>query len=151
MHMPGRDSLSRLGGMLVALGIVMLLAACGGSSPSQTTSSQTTSFQSQVKTSDAMFLVLFSVTPDRLGANQFHVTVENASTKKLVSNLQVRLATTMLDMAMGTDTYDLQANGNGRYSTSGNLSMDGHWQIRILLRTPDATLHTAQVKFSTTS
>jgi copper transport protein len=144
--MSRRGSLSRIGSILVALGIATLFVACGGSSPPQTTS-----FQSQVKTSDGMFLVLFNVTPDRLGANQFNVTVENASTKEPVPNLQVRLATTMLDMQMGTDTYDLQANGNGKYSASGTLSMSGRWQIRILVRTPDATLHTAQVQFSTTS
>jgi hypothetical protein len=124
----------------------MLLAACSGSgSPANST----TSFQSQVKTSDGMFLVLFNVTPNRLGTNHFHVTVDNATTKKPVSNLQVQLATTMLDMAMGTDTYALQTSGNGQYSTSGDLSMGGRWQIRILVRTPDATLHTAQVQFST--
>lgn len=145
--MSRRNSLPRISIILLALGVATLFAACGGSSSPP----QTTSFQSQVKTSDGMFLVLFNVTPDRLGTNQFNVTIENASTRMPVSNLQVRLSTTMLDMAMGTDTYDLQTSGNGKYSASGNLSMSGHWQINVLMRTPDATLHTAQVKFSTLS
>ena len=55
----------------------------------------------------------------------------------------------MLDMDMGTDTVILQPDGKGHFSGTGELSMPGNWQIRILIRTPDATLHTASVKFVT--
>ena len=63
--------------------------------------------------------------------------------------MQAQLSTTMLDMDMGTDEIGLQSNGHGQYSTQGTLSMAGHWEIRILLHTPDATLHEASVEIDT--
>ena len=55
----------------------------------------------------------------------------------------------MLDMEMGTDQVDLQPHGHRQYSAQGMLSMAGRWQIRILLRTPDATLHEASLELDT--
>jgi nitrogen fixation protein FixH len=55
----------------------------------------------------------------------------------------------MLDMDMGTDTVNLQPDGKGHFSASGDLSMGGNWQVRIQIRTPDNTLHEAKVKFFT--
>jgi hypothetical protein len=89
------------------------------------------------------------VTPNHAGLSQFTVAVQNASTKQPVSHLQVQLLTTMLDMAMGTDTLPLQAQGAGTYSAQGDLSMGGHWEITILLRASGATQHKAQVQFTT--
>jgi hypothetical protein len=81
----------------------------------------------------------------RLGAKR----VQDASSKQPVSHLRVQLFTTMLDMAMGTDTLSLQAQSNGTYSAQRELSMGGHWEISIELRGPDATLHKAQVELTT--
>ena len=72
--------------------------------------------------------------------------MEEASSGKSAPSLQARLTTTMLDMDMGTDQVDLQPNGPGQYSAQGTLSMVGHWDIHILLRTPDALLHQADVE-----
>ena len=55
----------------------------------------------------------------------------------------------MLDMDMGTDTVNLLPDGKGHFSGSGDLSMPGNWEIRIQIRTPDATLHEARVKLVT--
>jgi len=55
----------------------------------------------------------------------------------------------MLDMDMGTNTVALQPNGPGSYRTQGELSMSGHWQIRILVRTADDVLHEATIKLDT--
>ena len=55
----------------------------------------------------------------------------------------------MLDMEMGTDQVDLQPHGHRQYSTQGMLSMAGRWQIRILLRTSNATLHEASLELDT--
>jgi nitrogen fixation protein FixH len=63
--------------------------------------------------------------------------------------MQAQLSTTMLDMDMGTDQVDLQPNGHGQYSAQGTLSMAGHWEIRVLLRTPDTALHVASVEINT--
>ena len=52
-------------------------------------------------------------------------------------------------MDMGTDTINLQADGNGHFSGSGDLTMPGNWGIRIQIRTPDANLHEASVKLVT--
>ena len=55
----------------------------------------------------------------------------------------------MLDMDMGTDTVNLQPNGHGSFSASGDLAMSGNWQIRIQVRTPDSSLHEAKVDLFT--
>ncbi len=57
----------------------------------------------------------------------------------------------MLDMDMGTDSINLQPNGQGKFSANGDLSMAGHWQVRIQIRTPDNTLHEVKVKFTASS
>ena len=143
--------MSKIGGMLLFLGLAgVLLAACSGGSSSQAQPTGATSaFHTTLKTSDGMYLIQFSVTPDRFGFNTFTVNVDAASSDKPATNLHVQLSTTMLDMAMGTDFLDLPSGGNGHYSAQGELSMSGHWEIQILLRTPDATLHEAKVQLST--
>jgi copper transport protein len=149
--MPCIRHVSKVGGMVLFLGLLIaLLAACSGGSSSQTQSTGvSSSFQTMLKTSDGMFQIQFTVTPNHLGLNTFTVSVDNANSGKPATNLQVQLSTTMLDMAMGTDTLDLPSSGNGHYSTQGALAMAGNWEIHILLRTPDATLHEAQVQLST--
>jgi hypothetical protein len=79
------------------------------------------------------------------------VNVRDANSGKPATNLHVQLSTTMLDMAMGTAILDLPSGGNGHYSAQGTLSMAGNWEIHILLLTPDALLHEAQVHLHTQS
>jgi hypothetical protein len=55
----------------------------------------------------------------------------------------------MLDMDMGTDTVNLLPDGKGHFSGTGDLAMPGNWEIRIQIRTPDATLHETSVKLVT--
>lgn len=134
------------GPLVLALGfVVVLCAACGGSVNTQAHSTPTPSYSTRIKTSDGMFSIVLTVTPDQLGANTFLVDVEDASSEKPVTNVTVRLFTTHLDMNMGTDSVNLQSDGNGHFSAQGLLVMNGHWQIHIVLRTPDNTLHEATV------
>jgi copper transport protein len=144
---------SKIGGTLLCLGLlVVLLAACGGgrSAPTQATATPP-SFQTTLTTSDGMFQIQFTVTPNHLGLNTFTVNVADANSGKPATHLHVQLSAIMLDMAMGTDLLDLPSAGNGHYSAQGALSMAGNWEIHLLLRTPDATLHEAQVHLHTPS
>ena len=144
--------LSTIGGIvLLLIGAVALLAACDTGGATQKPQTGAAAFHTTLKTTDGQFVIQFSVTPNRLGLNIFTVGVEDASSGKPAPSLQVRLATTMLDMDMGTDQVDLQPDGHGQYSAQGTLSMVGHWYIRILLRTPDAMLHQASLKLATSS
>lgn len=148
------DAFSKIGGITFAVGLLMVfLVACsgGGSAQSSTASNTPSAFQTTTKTSDGMFQTQLSITPDHLGLNTFNVNVTDVSSGKAATNVQVRLATTMLDMDMGTDTVSLQSNGQGHYSAQGALSMSGHWEVRILVKTPDNVLHEATVKLSTLS
>ena len=137
--------------VLLLVGLGFLLAACntGGSTSTSATSTPTTAFHTNAKTSDGMFSLQFSVTPNNLGPNAFTVSVEDANSKKTVTDLTVQLTTTMLDMNMGTDSIPLQSNGNGHYSAQGQLSMSGNWEIGIQIRTPDKTLHETRIKLYT--
>ncbi len=128
------------------VGLALLFTSCAASGSQPPAASTTSAFHTQLTTSDGAFLVQFSVTPNRLGSNVFTVQVQDGQKHLPATNLQVQLATTMLDMAMGTDILPLQSAGHGAYSAQGILSMSGHWQIQILLRTPNTTLHKAQVK-----
>ncbi|MGZ3628025.1 MAG: FixH family protein [Ktedonobacteraceae bacterium] len=137
-----------MGGSLLISAIV-LFAACSTGGSATSTPTATTAFHSTVKTTDGKFVIQFSVTPNRLGLNDFTVGVEDATSGKPIPTIKAQLSTTMLDMDMGTDEIGLQSNGHGQYSTQGTLSMAGHWEIRILLHTPDASLHVASVEIDT--
>ena len=141
--------LSTIGGSLLLIGTVVMLAACGTASSATAPPTAAAAFHTTLKTTDGQFVVQLSVTPNRLGLNVFTVEVEDASSGKPAPKMQTQLSTTMLDMDMGTDLVDLQPNGHGQYSAQGTLSMGGHWEIRILLRTSDATLHEASVILDT--
>lgn len=133
----------KLGSIVLLLSV--FLSACSGSS------STPSSFQTTTRTSDGMFQIQFIVTPDHSGLNTFTVKVADASSGKAATNIQVRLTTTMLDMDMGTNTVNLQSNGQGSYSAQGELSMNGDWQIGVQVRTPDNVLHKATVNLSTSA
>jgi hypothetical protein len=148
-----QNNLSSKIGWLVLLAVCVgfLLAACGtgGSTATPAGSTPTAAFHTSAKTSDGMFSLQFSVTPNSFGSNAFAVSVEDATNQKPVTDLTVQLTTTMLDMNMGTDSVLLQSNGNGHYSAQGQLAMSGNWEIGIEIRTPDKTLHETMVKLYT--
>src|SRR5450755_353314 len=144
--------LAQIGGMLLLLlSTVVLLAACdsGGSAQTPTATVAKAGFHATLKTTDGQLVVQFSVTPNRLGLNAFTVAVQDASSNKPVPGLQVQLTTTMLDMDMGTDEMNLPPDGQGQYSAQGTLSMSGHWEIGILLRTQGTIVHKVSVELAT--
>jgi hypothetical protein len=113
------------------------------------TTGTTQAFNTSVRTTDNKFTVQLNVNPNRFGTNIFTVTVIDNSTHKPTTDVGVSLYTTMLDMDMGTDTVNLRPDGKGHFSSPGDLSMSGHWGIRIQIRTPDDTLHEATVHLFT--
>jgi len=90
-----------------------------------------------------------TLNPNRFGTNVFTVSVVDNNTHAPTTNVGVSLYTTMLDMDMGTDSINLLPDGKGHFSADGDLSMSGHWQVRIQIRTSDNTLHEAKVDFIT--
>src|SRR5579875_1265983 len=108
-------------------------------------------FVATVKTSDNKFSIDLNVNPNTFGTNVFTVTVRDAATGKVDTNVGVSVYTTMLDMDMGTQANNLQPDGKGHFSAQGDLSMPGRWQLRIEIRTPDNTLHEAKVDMLTPS
>ncbi len=106
--------------------------------------------QFAVKTRDNLFTVTITINPNQVGANAFTVSVVNRSgTSAQVS--RVTLQTLMLDMNMGSDTIPLQNSGVGQFHGTGSLYMSGHWQISVLIYTPDGHVHEAVVRFATSS
>src|SRR5713226_4906048 len=134
--------------VLVCVGLMNVFA--GTLSPIATAQPQPTgtarAFHTTVKTADGKFTIALTVNPNTAGPNVFTVGVIENSTGKPTTNVGVSLYTTHLDMDMGTDTVNLQPDGKGHFSATGDLVMGGHWQIRIQIRTPDNTLHEATVK-----
>jgi copper transport protein len=135
--------------VLICVGLMNVFA--GTLSPVAPTQQQaptsTKPFNAAVKTSDNKFTLMLNVNPNRFGTNVFTVSVVDNSTGKATTNVGVSLYTTMLDMDMGTDALKLLPDGKGHFSARGDLSMGGHWEIRIQLRTSDNTLHEAKVDF----
>jgi copper transport protein len=138
-------------GVLVCVG---LLNVFGGTLLPTTaaqpqTGGQAKPFNTSIQTTDAKFTVTLNINPNRFGTNVFMVSVVDNSTHAPTTNVGVSLYTTMLDMDMGTDSINLPPDGKGHFTSNGDLSMGGHWQVRIQIRTPDNTLHEAKVDFFT--
>ncbi len=113
------------------------------------TGGQSKPFNTSLQTTDGKFTATLNINPNRFGTNVFTVSVVDNSTHASTTNVGVALYTTMLDMDMGTDNINLLPDGKGHFTASGDLSMGGHWAIRIQIRTPDNTLHEAKVDFFT--
>jgi len=138
--------------VLICVGLMNVFA--GTLSPiaaaqQQQTGNKSQPFSASVRTTDGKFTVTLSVNPNRFGRNVFTVSAVDTSTGAAVTNIGVSLYTTMLDMDMGTNTLNLLPDGKGHFSGTGDLEMAGDWQIRVQIRTPDATLHEASVKLLT--
>jgi copper transport protein len=137
--------------VLLCVGLMNVFAGTLSASASQpsTTSKGPSSYNTTVQTTDGKFTAKLNVNPNRFGTNVFTVTVIDNSTGKVTTNVSVSLFTSMLDMDMGTDTIALKANSKGNFSGSGDFSMGGNWEIRIVIHTPDAAIHEATVKLFT--
>ena len=140
-------------GVIICVGLMNVFA--GTLSPiavaqqQQQTGNKPQPYTTTAPTKDGKFRVTLNVNPNRFGTNVFTVSAVDTATGKLATNIGVSLYTTMLDMDMGTDTVNLLPDGKGHFSGSGDLAMPGNWEIRIQIRTPDATLHETSVKFVT--
>ncbi len=108
-------------------------------------------FNGTIKTTDGKYSVTLNVSPNRFGTNVFtvNVTAVGASKQLGPDKVGVTIYTTMLDMNMGTDSVNLQSNGKGGFSASGDLGMGGHWGVRVQVRTLDNQLHEANFTFQT--
>jgi copper transport protein len=137
-------------GVAVLICVGLMNVFVGTLTPTTSGQQQTTAnakpYNTTVKTTDNKFTVTFNVNPNRFGTNVFTVSVIDNKTGKPTTNVGVSIDTTMLDMDMGTERVDLLPDGKGHFSASGDLSMGGNWQFRILIRTPDSTLHEAKVQ-----
>jgi copper transport protein len=138
-------------GVLICVGLMNVFA--GTLSPiaasQQQTGSKPQPFSASAHTTDGKFTVTLSINPNRFGTNVFTVSAVDTSTGAPATNIGVSLYATMLDMDMGTNTLNLLPDGKGHFSGSGDLDMPGNWEIRVQIRTPDAKLHEASVKFVT--
>ncbi len=140
--------------VLVCVGLMNVFAGtlsptAGAQSQQPSTTGAATAFTASVRTSDNQFTVTLNVTPNQAGTNVFRVSVAGTRTNAPVTNVGVSLYTTSLDMDMGTGTVNLQPDGKGRFSATGDLPMGGDWQIRIQLRSLDNKLHEAILKLLT--
>lgn len=106
-------------------------------------------FHQTVKTADNKFSAQLTITPNRFGTNIFTVSVIDNSTNSPTTKVGVSIYTTNLDMDMGTQSVNLTPEGKGHFSAPGDLPMSGDWSIRIQIRTPDNTLHEANVTIFT--
>jgi len=141
-------------GVAVLLCVALMNVFAGTLAPSASTSprpapSRSTTFHTTAATLDGTFTVALTVNPNRAGTNTFTVGVSERSSGRAVTNIGVSLYTTHLDTDIGTGTVNLQPDGTGHFSARSDLTLSGHWQIRIQIRTLDNTLHEATVKLLT--
>lgn len=104
-------------------------------------------FRTTIQTFDGDFTLILAIAPNHAGTNAFTMRVVDRAGKP-ADHVEITLYTTMQDMAMGTDSVVLRADGAGQFSaTSDVLSMGGHWAIGITIQTADHLVHKAGVSF----
>jgi hypothetical protein len=147
-----------VGGIAVLLGTGLLkvlggvLAAPAKVAPSHPTPQLTTSslpWSATVLTTDQLILVTLEVDPNQSGTNSFTVRLAAMGTGRVLTHASVSLFTTMLDMRMATGSMVMRADGRGYFHSRGELMMGGDWEIRLLIRTADHSLHEARIRLLT--
>lgn len=136
--------------IIICVGLMSAFSTIPGAASTNQKSSTSQVFHTTTRTRDGKYSVTLEINPNRFGTNVFTVSVvDNATGKPVTNGINVVIATTMLDMDMGTDEIAMTPDGHGHFSASGELSMPGNWQVSIQIRTPDHSLHEAIVKFYT--
>jgi len=138
--------------VLICVGLMNVFA--GTLSPTaaaqqQSAAGTSTAFHTTARTADGRFTLMLTITPNQAGPNTFTASVVDNRTGKPTTQVGVSLYTTHLDMDMGTDSINLQPDGKGHFSGTGDLLMGGDWQIRIQIRALDNKLHETTVKMLT--
>lgn len=84
------------------------------------------------------YSITLKVTPDTFGTNTFIVTVADTHGHP-VQGAAVLAEITMLDMDVGTDSLQLQAQTTSpnTFSGQGELTMAGHWQVQLRILPPN--------------
>ncbi len=78
-----------------------------------------------------------SVAPARPGFNTFTLNLSDGQGRTVADAERVDLRFTYLDDALGTTTQSATSQGGGRYTASGPfLSVEGRWQVELLVRRP---------------
>lgn len=76
--------------------------------------------------------------PLRPGKATFMIDVKDKSGKP-VDDATVSFDINMTAMNMGTQQGNATAQGSGRYSAVGNMSMRGPWRVRTTVKMPDGS------------
>ncbi|MBV9713131.1 MAG: FixH family protein [Ktedonobacteraceae bacterium] len=69
--------------------------------------------------------------------------IVHSSTRQFVTDARVTVESNMETMDMGTDIANAQSQRNGTYSVPVQFSMDGSWQVRVLVAVPGAKTESA--------
>ncbi|HEY4387593.1 MAG TPA: hypothetical protein VGN34_24315, partial [Ktedonobacteraceae bacterium] len=102
-------------------------------------------WEGQIDTSDGLFTVLLTISPDHQGPNVFtiHILQQPGTAQTTISNIVI--STTLPAMDMGTTTINLQPGENGTFSAIESFSMVGRWQVQVEIHTADNHIHTASI------
>ncbi len=121
-----------------AIFALLLLVSVGGLTslgPLQSTATaQSQGFLQQGQAGDLTYRI--AISSERVGSNTFEISLKNQAGHP-IEKAEVLLRLTMLDMDMGTQQITIPAvtAHPGEYSTVNPLlSMNGHWQVTLLIR-----------------
>jgi len=146
-------SLEPLLGVLVLVCVGLLNVFGGTLLPTGATQQSlpaTGPFHTTVQTFDKQLTITLIITPTRLGTNTFLLSAVESRTSVPITQADVSLETKMGDMDM--DTFSLRADGTGgMFRATGDLDMEGDWQIIIRIVTPQNKFYEAYVERLTPS
>ena len=126
-------------GVAILLCVALLGAFAGTLAPAPPAVTKTGSFSGPLLQTQSVggYTVSLKVAPDTFGTNTFTVTLADTKGHPMLG-AAVLAETTMLDMDMGTDVLQLQADSSsqGTFSGQSELTMAGHWQVRLRILPP---------------
>lgn len=113
-------------GMIVAIGYLLL--KLNGTGSTQTSGS-----------GNSVISLSTNPNPLKMGPATFIIEVKD-KTGKPVDNAKVYFDLNMTAMNMGTQQGDATGQGNGKYSASGRMTMQGPWKVSTKVTMPDGTV-----------
>ncbi|HTK05734.1 MAG TPA: CopD family protein [Ktedonobacteraceae bacterium] len=102
-------------------------------------------WEGQIATSDGLFTLLLTVSPDHQGPNEFTVRIlrQPGTAQNTIKSMVI--STTLPAMDMGTTTINLQPGEHATFSAIESFSMVGRWRVQVAIYTADNHIHTASI------